>query len=111
LALAHHFEDLVHQGIIADYATLARLGQVSRARVTQILNLLCLAPDIQEAILFLPPTQQGRDPIHLQHLQPLAQRLDWSEQKLLWRKLLAEKYPICAYSRPLVTRKAVLPRN
>src|SRR3712207_3152134 len=32
----------------------ARLGHVTRARVTQIMNLLNLAPDIQEAILFLP---------------------------------------------------------
>jgi hypothetical protein len=59
LALAHKLEDLVRQGIIADYATLARLGQVSRARVTQIMNLLHLAPAIQEALLFLPRTGPG----------------------------------------------------
>jgi len=35
---------------------LARLAHVSRARITQIMNLLLLAPDIQEAILFLPRT-------------------------------------------------------
>jgi hypothetical protein len=38
LALAHKFEDLLRQDIIADAATLARLGQVSRARITQILD-------------------------------------------------------------------------
>jgi len=39
---------------------IARLGHLSRVRVTQIMNLLLLAPDIHEAILFLPRTQRGR---------------------------------------------------
>jgi hypothetical protein len=42
---------------------LADLGHVTRARVCQIMNLLQLAPDIQEAILFLPRVEGGRDPI------------------------------------------------
>jgi hypothetical protein len=41
---------------IRDYAELARLGRVTRARMTQIMKLLDLAPDIQEQILFLPLT-------------------------------------------------------
>jgi hypothetical protein len=100
LALAHKFEELVRQGIIANYATLARLGQVSRARVTQIMNLLQLAPDIQEQILFLPPTLQGRDPLFLRQLQPIAQALDWQRQRALWRKLLADTYPRLLTSSP-----------
>jgi hypothetical protein len=64
MALALRFQGLLQQGLIADYATLARLGHVSRARVSQIMNLLVLAPDIQEALLFLPRTEKGRDPIH-----------------------------------------------
>lgn len=54
LALAHRFEKLVQTGVAADYADLARLGRVTRARVTQIMNLLGLAPDIQEQILYSP---------------------------------------------------------
>jgi hypothetical protein len=54
LALALRLDRLVRTGEIADYATLARLGHVSQARVSQILGLLLLAPDIQEALLFLP---------------------------------------------------------
>jgi hypothetical protein len=92
LALAHKFEDLVRQGIVADYATLARLGQVSRARVTQIMNLLHVAPDLQEQILFWPPTLKGRDPLLLRQVLPIAQALDWRRQRALWRKLLADKY-------------------
>ena len=76
LALAHKFDGLLRQSAIADYAALARLGQVSRARITQIMNLLYLAPDIQEEILFLSPSVRGRDPIHLCQLQPIAAILD-----------------------------------
>jgi hypothetical protein len=48
MALAHHLERLVVPGMVKDYVELARLGQVSRARITQIMNLLLLAPEIQE---------------------------------------------------------------
>ena len=92
LALAHKLDGL-RQGAIVDYAALARLGHVSRARVSQIMSLLCLAPDIQEEILFLPRTVHGRDVIHLRQLQPLAQALDWRRQRALWRQLRAEQYP------------------
>jgi hypothetical protein len=84
MALAIRFDQLLREGVIADYAALARLGHVSRARVTQIMNLLCLAPDLQEALLFLPRTEQGRDPIILRDLQPIAAALDWREQRRLW---------------------------
>jgi hypothetical protein len=87
MALALRLDELVRTGVIADYATLARLGYVSRARISQILNLLALAPDIQECLLFLPVVERGRDPIHLRQLQPLAALLDWQEQRRLWRAL------------------------
>jgi len=91
LALALRCQQLVQAGVIANYAALAQLGHVSRARVTQIFNLLLLAPDIQEALLFLPPTERGRDPIHLRQLQPLARVVDWREQRRLWQALLATR--------------------
>jgi hypothetical protein len=87
LALAHKFDGLLRQGVIADYATLARLGHVSRARITQILNLLNLAPDIQEEILFMPLTLAGHDPVPMRRLRVLAQTLDWRCQRTLWRRL------------------------
>ena len=59
MALAIHFDDLIRAGEVADYAELARLAHVTRARVTQIMNLLMLAPDIQEAILCLPKIERG----------------------------------------------------
>jgi hypothetical protein len=79
MALALRFEQLVRTGAVRDYAELARLGQVSRARLTQVMNLLHLAPDIQEAILFLPRVLSGRDPICLEHLQALTARFqEWT---------------------------------
>ncbi len=53
MALAIHFDGLIRQGLVKDYADLARLGSVSRARITQIMNLLNLPPQTQEEILFL----------------------------------------------------------
>lgn len=84
MALAIRFDDLVRTGEIGDYADLARLGYVSRARITQIMNLLNLAPDIQEAILFLPKTTKGRDPIHERHLRPITVIPQWSRQRKMW---------------------------
>jgi hypothetical protein len=91
VALAHRLDELVRTGVVADYATLAELAHVSRARMSQIMNLLVLAPDIQEVLLFLPRTLRGRDPIHLRQLQPLAALLDWQQQRNLWRKLQATR--------------------
>jgi len=87
MALAIHFDHLIRSGAITDQAELARLGHVTRARVTQIMNLLLLAPDIQESILTLPRTTQGRDPIRERHLRPIAAEVDWDRQRDMWKVL------------------------
>jgi hypothetical protein len=87
MALAIRMQNLIRAGGIADYSALAQLGQVSRARITQIMNLLLLAPDIQEHILFLSSTGRGRDPVRLAQLQPIAQIQDWNQQRRLWTGL------------------------
>ena len=87
MALALRFETLLRNGAVANYAELARLGHVSSARISQILNLLHLAPDLQEELLFLTREGRGRDPIHLARLQPIAAQFDWSRQRRLWREL------------------------
>jgi hypothetical protein len=91
MALAHHLEHLVESGKVKDYAELARLGHVSRARITQIMNLLLLAPDIQEEILFLPKTTKGHDPIKLKHLQAVALEMDWNDQRASWAGLCSRQ--------------------
>jgi hypothetical protein len=87
-ALALRFQGLLQAGVVRDYAALARLGHVTRARVSQVMNLLSLAPDLQEAVLFLPRTPRGRDPIPLWRLQPIASTLAWRQQRRLWAGLL-----------------------
>ena len=91
LALAVRFEKLVKRGDIQDYADLARLGYVTRARITQIMNLLNLAPDIQEEILFLPNTMKGRDPILEKDLRPVAAVPHWSRQRKMWAQMRKER--------------------
>ena len=89
MALAVRFDMLLRNGAVANYAELARLGHVSSARISQILNLLHLAPDLQEELLFLTREGRGRDPIHLARLQPIAAQFDWARQRRLWRELRA----------------------
>ncbi len=51
LALAHYVERLVDEGAVASYADAARQLGVSRARMSQIQNLLNLPPRVQEGLL------------------------------------------------------------
>jgi hypothetical protein len=83
MALALRFEGLLQAATIRDYAELACLGRVTRARMTQIMKLLNLAPDIQERILFLPVLKG----LNERSLRPIAGRIDWDEQRSLFEKL------------------------
>ena len=80
MALAVKFQHMVERGEVRDYADLARLGYVTRARLTQIMNLLLLAPDIQEAILRLPENSEVR-PVNEQSLRQIAALVFWSDQR------------------------------
>jgi len=91
MALALRLERLVKDGQVTDYADLARLAHVTRARITQIMNLLLLAPDIQEAILFLPCTNGSRALIAERHLRPIAAVPDWRKQRRMWEELLYDQ--------------------
>jgi hypothetical protein len=93
MALAIRFEEQVRQGVLGSYAELAALGHVTRARVSQIMNLVNLAPDLQEALLFLPRTERGHDPIHLAQLQLIASTFDWRRQRRLWKELVQARCP------------------
>jgi hypothetical protein len=90
MALAIRFEGLVSAGEVTDYAELARLGHVTRARVTQIMNLLNLAPDIQEAILFLTRVEVGHAAISEWQVRPIAGEVDWARQRRKWKALITD---------------------
>ena len=87
MALAIRFDQLLRDGVVANQAELARLGHVSPSRLSQVMALLRLAPEIQEAILFLPPTNRGRDPITERDLRPIAAVAEWEEQRGMWSRL------------------------
>ena len=86
-ALAYRFERPIRNGEFLDYADLARLGHVTRARLTQTVKLLNLVPDLQEEILYLPPVDIGDDPIHERELRPPVAVLDWGKQRRLWQQI------------------------
>ncbi len=91
MALAIRFDQLIRDGVVSDQAELARLGHVSRARLTQVMNLICLAPDVQEAILFLPPTQVGRDVVTEKQLRPVSATPSWQKQREMWNAFSAQR--------------------
>jgi hypothetical protein len=93
MALAIRFEGLIRDGVVKDQAELARLGHVSRARLTQVMDLLALAPDIQETVLFLPPVVSGRQPIIEKQLRPIAALPCWSKQRRMWQQRSERQAP------------------
>jgi hypothetical protein len=83
MALALRFDGLLRTKTIRDYAELARLGQVTRARMTQIMKLLNLAPNIQERLLFLPDISG----LNERSLRLIVGLIDWDEQRPLFQKM------------------------
>lgn len=77
LALAIRLEGLIRARAIQDYAAVARLGWVTRARMTQIMKLLDLGPYIQEQILFLRSAQG----LNERNLRPICNQIDWDKQR------------------------------
>jgi hypothetical protein len=96
MALAIRLEGLIGNRTIPDCAEAARRGRVTRARITQIMQLLNLPPDLQEQILFLPPLPH----VNERNLRPIVRRLNWHEQRRLFQELTSDG-----------DRRRVLPRE
>lgn len=89
IALAHKLEAQVRSGRMKDYAELARLAQITPARIGQIVILGQLAPAIQEHILFL--TAEHETTITERQLRAIAREPRWDRQRVQFERLLAEK--------------------
>jgi len=89
MAVAIRLERLLLTGEVSDVMELARLGHVTQPRVSQILNLTLLAPDIQEELLFLPRVTAGKPAIHEKLLRPITAEVDWDIQREMWQALHA----------------------
>jgi hypothetical protein len=80
MAIAIHFDQLISEGAIDDFAEVACLENVSQPRVTQILNLSLLAPDIQETLLHLPRMVRGHHQINFRTILSVSLEPDWKKQ-------------------------------
>ena len=80
MALAIHFDGMLRKGVVADQSELAHICEVTQPRITQIMNLLHLAPDIQERLLFLPRVESGKEEVCLKDLQGVAREWRWERQ-------------------------------
>jgi len=85
MSLAIRFDRMLRAEKFRDYAEIARLGRVTRARMTQIMKLLDLAPDIQEQILFLPHLKG----LNERNLRPLVSQIDWKQQRPMFQKIVS----------------------
>jgi len=98
LALAHDLDARIESGEYLDYADIARQHRFTRARMTQIMNLLLLAPDIQAEILALR-AEPGREPVTERELRGVVATLSWAEQRERWagikRPAAEERSKLC----------------
>jgi len=90
MALAIKFQEIVDRCEVRDYADLARLGHVSRARITQIMNLLNLAPDIQQGILGWN-SDEGGTPTSEHAARRVASHIFWADQRLAFSVLKTQR--------------------
>lgn len=91
MALAIQLEERLRERSDLDYRVIANAGRVSRARITQILNLLNLAPDIQERLLNLAPVVRGREPVTEKGIRQLTGEHDWEAQRERLERLMARR--------------------
>ena len=84
LALGHRIVRAVESGEVRDYSEAARRLGVSQARVSQLVAITFLAPDLQEEILM---TRGLLSKFNIHHLLLAARRSAWAEQRtlILWQ--------------------------
>jgi hypothetical protein len=88
VALAHYVEGLVRAGTVRDYADVASLAGITRARMSQITSLLNLAPDIQAELLEMVKPERGREITGETQLRLVVRELDWNIQRKMFRALM-----------------------
>ena len=82
LALAHKIEDAIQRGLVRDRAEVARRLGLTRARLTQLMDLTLLAPDIQDGVLQLEAVD-GVESVCEHALRTIARRTSWAGQRAL----------------------------
>lgn len=90
LALAHHLQRAIDRGLVADRAAVSKKLGLTRARVTQLLDLLLLASDLQAAVLALEAVD-GAEPMSERGLRTVAHAGSWAEQRVAWATATRER--------------------
>ena len=84
LALAHKIQDAIDRGVVRDRAEVARRLGLTRARMTQLMDLTLLAPDIQGQLLEVE-SLDGVEPLHERSVRSLLRSPSWGAQRQAWR--------------------------
>jgi len=90
LALAHRLQDALDNGEVEDHAGLATRFGLTRTKVTRLLDITWLAPDIQEEILFTG-SENGEEPISERMLEAIVRESSWDDQRKAWRQHSAQQ--------------------
>jgi hypothetical protein len=80
LALARKIQDAIDRGAIRDRAEAAQRLGFTPARVTQLLDLTLLAPDIQEQLLFAE-SEDGAEPMSERAMRVVSAYKNWTKQR------------------------------
>lgn len=87
MALAIRYDQMLNDGVVQSQTELAELLHVSQPRMTQIMNLLHLSPEVQEEILLLAEVREGRGLLTERCLRPVVAEVEWPSQRKQWALL------------------------
>ena len=86
LILAYQIQDLLDRGKASSYNQVGRWLNFQTSRISQIMNLLFLCPEIQKEILL--SDNFGVLGLTEFHIRPIPMELDWKKQIKLWRSIV-----------------------
>ena len=85
LILAYQVDQLIADGRAKDFSQAAQWLNITKARLSQIMSLINLAPAIQEEILLTDSLKLRK--ISVQQILPITAESDWNRQIYLWKAL------------------------
>ena len=91
LILAYDIQTLLRSGKAASLTQVGKWLNMTHSRISQLMTLLLLAPDIQEEIVF---DKTGKvNGLTERHIRLIPVEADWQKQQELWQQVLAAQTP------------------
>ncbi len=87
LILAYHIQDIISGNKAKDFTQIAKWLNMTKARLSQIMNFVNLAPCIQEEIL-LSKNNKIQELTEYK-IHAITIESDWEKQKKLWKELIS----------------------